>query len=144
MIVILRIFIGLIFLTSGFEKLISPYQNFLYVIQAYELFPSGMEKAAAFIVPWIELLVGLFLILGLWLEWSLKAALLVFACFIVIVGQALIRQLPLEACGCFGEWIHISPKNIIVFDSLMLLVTFYLLRHPSQVKRFSLDQAMGA
>ncbi len=144
MAVFLRIFIGLVFLISGFEKLISPYQNFLYVIQAYEIFPSGMEKAVAFIVPWIELLTGLFLILGLWLGWSLKGALVLFSCFIVIVGQALIRSLPLEACGCFGEWIHILPKNIIVFDSVMLLGTFWLLRHPAQVKRFSLDQSLKA
>lgn len=142
MAVFLRIFIGLVLLISGFEKLISPYQNFLYVIQAYEMFPSGMEKAAAFIAPWIELIAGLFLILGLWLEWSLKGALVLFACFIVIVGQALIRSLPLETCGCFGGWIHVSPKNIIVVDSLMLLIVFWLLRHPAQVKRFSLDQAL--
>ena len=44
MYVILRIVIGSIFLISGLGKLLSPYQNFLYVIQAYQLLPSWVQK----------------------------------------------------------------------------------------------------
>ncbi len=140
MAVCLRLFIGLVLLVSGFEKLISPYQNFLYVIQAYQAFPSWMETAAALAVPWVEFITGIFLVLGLCLNWSLKGAVVLFACFIMIVGQALLRHLPLEDCGCFGEAIHIPPQGIIVFDSFMLLATFWLLRHPSHVNRLSLDK----
>jgi len=137
---ILRILIGVVFLVSGFEKVLSPYQNFQYVIQAYQLFPDWMEKTIAFVVPWLELMVGVFICLGLWLELSLKGALVFFACFIIIVGQALLRHLSVDQCGCFGEAIHILPQQIIVFDSLMLLCTFWLLQYPSKVKLFSLDQ----
>ncbi|MBI3602028.1 MAG: DoxX family membrane protein [Candidatus Omnitrophica bacterium] len=140
MAVCLRLFIGLVLLVSGFEKLISPYQNFLYVIQAYQMFPSWMETAAALLVPWVELMVGIFLVLGLWLKRSLKGAVILLACFIIIVGQALLRHLPLEDCGCFGEAIHIPPQGIMVFDSLMLLSAFWLLRYPSKVKGLSLDK----
>ena len=149
MLTIIRIFIGLVLLVSGFEKLMSPYQNFLYVIQAYAMFPllpgipgwspSGLEKLAALSVPWVELMAGIFLSLGLWTDWSLKGALLLFGSFIVIVGQALLRGLPIDQCGCFGENIHILPQYIIVFDSVMLLSIFWLLRHPSKTKIFSLD-----
>ncbi len=142
MAVVLRIFIGLIFLVSGFEKVLSPYQNFMYVIQAYELFPSWMERVVAISVPWGELFVGLFLVLGLWIEISLKSALVFFASFVVVVGQALIRNLPLDQCGCFGASIHIPPKVILVFDSFMLLTTLWLLQNPSKVNRFSLDKKM--
>ena len=142
MAVCLRLFIGLVLLVSGFEKLISPYQNFLYVIQAYQMFPSWVERVAALMVPWAELLIGIFLVLGLWLAWSLKGALVLFSCFVVIVGQALLRHLPLDECGCFGEAIPISPQVIIVFDSLMLLSVFWLLRHLPQTRRLSLDQSL--
>ena len=140
MAVFLRIFIGLVLLVSGFEKLMSPYQNFLYVIQAYEMLPASLEKLAALSVPWIELLGGIFMLLGLWLNWSLKGSLLLFASFIVIVGQALLRHLPIDQCGCFGENIHIPPHYIIIFDSFMLLILFWLIRHPSKTRVFSLDQ----
>jgi uncharacterized membrane protein YphA (DoxX/SURF4 family) len=99
MYVILRIIIGGIFLVSGLGKLLSPYQNFLYVIQAYELLPSWAEVLVAQIFPWMELIVGVFVTLGLWTPWALRGALVLFGIFVVVVGQALIRNLPLESCA---------------------------------------------
>jgi uncharacterized membrane protein YphA (DoxX/SURF4 family) len=139
MAVFFRIFIGLILLGSGFEKLMSHYQNFLYVIQSYQAFPDWFEKAVAIGMPWIELLIGLFLVLGLWLNWSLKAALILFAGFIAIVAQALLRHLPIDQCGCFGEAIHILPQYIMVFDSFTLLILVWLIRQP-QTHAWSLDK----
>ena len=140
MIAYIRIFIGSILLASGIEKILSPYQNFQYVIQAYEFLPTDLEKLAALVVPWIELFVGLFLVIGLWIDLALKGALLLFGCFIVIVGQALLRGLPIDQCGCFGEMIHIKPQFIVVFDSLILLLIVYLINNPTAVTRLSLDK----
>jgi uncharacterized membrane protein YphA (DoxX/SURF4 family) len=136
---ILRVAIGSIFIVSGFGKLLSPYQNFLYVVQAYQLLPSGGEVLTAQIFPWIELITGFFVFLGLWTSWSLRGALVLFGIFVTVVGQALIRGLPLESCGCFGEWVHLKPQAVIVMDSASLLVTSLLLRNISLAKKFSLD-----
>jgi uncharacterized membrane protein YphA (DoxX/SURF4 family) len=136
---ILRIIIGSIFIVSGLGKLLSPYQNFLYVIQAYQLLPSGGEVLTAQIFPWIELITGSFVFLGLWTSWSLRAALVLFGIFVSVVGQALIRGLPLESCGCFGEWIHLKPQAVIVMDSASLLVTSLLLRNILLARKFGLD-----
>jgi len=137
--VFIRVMIGSIFLVSGVGKLISPYQNFLYVIQAYQVLPSWGEVLTAQIFPWIELIVGVFVFLGLWTSWSVRAALVLFGIFVVVVGQALIRHLPLESCGCFGGWIHFKPQTVIVLDSISLLLTFLLLRSLVLTKKFSLD-----
>jgi uncharacterized membrane protein YphA (DoxX/SURF4 family) len=136
---LLRILIGGIFVFSGLGKLLSPYQNFLYVVQAYQLLPSSGEYWVAQIFPWIEFLVGTFLLLGLWIPWALRGALLLFGTFVVVVGQALLRGLPLENCGCFGELIHLKPQIVIVLDSAGLLLTAVLLRHLPKLKKFSLD-----
>jgi uncharacterized membrane protein YphA (DoxX/SURF4 family) len=139
MYVILRIVIGGIFLVSGLGKLLGPYQNFLYVIQAYQLLPSWAEILTAQIFPWIELLIGVFLLSGLWTSWGLRGALILFGIFVVVVGQALIRDLPLENCGCFGGWIHLKPQTVIIMDSMCILLAFLLLRRLSHTKKFSLD-----
>jgi uncharacterized membrane protein YphA (DoxX/SURF4 family) len=139
MFTILRIAIGSVFLVSSLGKLLSPYQNFLYVIQAYQLLPSSGEVLAAQIFPWIELIVGVFVLLGLWTPWALRGALVLFGIFVVVVGQALLRGLPLESCGCFGEWVHLKPQTVIVMDSLSLLLSFVLLRKISLTQKFSLD-----
>ncbi|MBF0571007.1 MAG: DoxX family membrane protein [Candidatus Omnitrophica bacterium] len=136
---VLRIFIGSIFLISGLGKLFSPYQNFLYVIQSYQIFPSWAEALTARVFPSIELIVGVFVILGLWTDWGLKGAGILFGIFVIVVGQALLRGLPLESCGCFGEWIHLKPQTVIILDSLNLLLTFVLLRKFFYTKKFSLD-----
>ncbi len=141
MFALLRIAIGLILLISGLEKLISPYQNFLYAIQAYAALPGWAENLTARVMPWLEFLIGLFLTLGLWSNGALKGALMLFAVFIVVVGQALLRGLPIDQCGCFGASIHIPPKVIIVIDSAVLLLTALLLRNLKKTRAFSLDQA---
>ncbi len=137
---VLRLLIGLVFLVSGAEKIMGHYQNFLYIIQAYEVLPGWAEELTARFFPWIELFTGIFLVLGLWVPWALRSALLMFAGFIVIVGQALLRGLPLEQCGCFGELIHVPPQVIIVCDSAALLFTAFLLRHPLKARAVSLDR----
>ena len=136
---ILRIFIGSIFLVSSLGKLLAPYQNFLYVIQAYQVLPSWAEGLTAQIFPWIELLVGAFVFLGLWTPWALRGALVLFGVFVLVLGQALLRGLPLENCGCFGEWIHLKPQMVIVMDCANLLLISLLLYNMAAARKFSLD-----
>ena len=136
---LLRIAVGMILLVSGFEKVISPTQNFLYVIQAYQLLPGWAEHLTSIVMPWAEFITGLFVALGLWTERALRWVLMLFAVFIVVVGQALLRNLPLDHCGCFGSWIQVSPRQILVFDSVCLLVVVALLRYLSKARRLSLD-----
>jgi len=136
---ILRLIIGIIFLVSSLGKLLSPYQNFLYVVQAHQVLPSWGELLTAQLFPWIELIVGVFVFSGLWTPWSLRGAALLFGVFVVVVGQALLRGLPLENCGCFGEWVHLKPQMVILMDSACLLLTLFLLSRISSVKKFSLD-----
>ena len=106
MLACLRILIGLLFLFSGAEKLINPYQNFLYALQAYQVLPGWAEVAVARSFPWIELFVGIFCLLGLWCEAALNGALVLFAVFVTVIGQALLRGLDIDQCGCFGRGKH--------------------------------------
>ena len=110
------------------------------MIQGYEMFPSYLEQFSAHIVPWLEFLLGVFLVLGLWLRLTLKAQCLLTASFIVAVGQALLRHLPLEDCGCFGEAFHFPLKTIILLDSALLAVIILLFLRLPKTARFSLDR----
>ena len=138
----LRILIGLLFVVSGGEKLIWPYQNFLYVLQSYDFLPSGIDVFVARVFPWIEFVAGLLLILGLWVPQMIKMALAMFAIFILVIAQALFRHLPMDDCGCFGELISLKPQHTLVMDSFLFLSLIWALRHMKQVERFSLDRLM--
>ena len=138
--VILRILIGVMFIVSGFEKLISPYQNFLYVVQGYELFPAFLENVAAYVMPWVGLFLGAFLLLSLWVKWALRAALVLTGMFIFIVAQAIIRGLPIIECGCFGDFISVPLYGVLIFDAGIFFVIDSLMRKEGRTSVFSLDR----
>ena len=137
-----RILIGMLFIVSGGEKLIWPYQNFLYVIESYQILPGALETIVARVFPWIELFLGIFLVLGLWLSQILRGALVTSATFIVVVSQALVRQLPISECGCFGQLISLGLEKIILLDSgIFILILIMLWKFPF-VSKFSLDERL--
>ncbi len=137
---VIRILTGLLLCVSGAEKLIWPYQNFLYVVQGYQFIPSGLDVIVARVFPWIEFLAGLLLVLGLWVPHLLRVALVMFSCFILLIAQALLRKLPIEECGCFGQLISMKPQHTLVMDSLFFLGIAWALRHAKDAGRFSLDR----
>lgn len=138
--VVVRILIGILLIVSSSEKLIGPYQNFLYVVQNYQLLPGFLENVVARIFPWIELFVGVFLVLGLWLKAVLRAALVLLMIFIVVVAQALLRHLDIAECGCFGGLISVPPAKVMIFDSILLSLTGLMLFRFQRTVIFSLDQ----
>ncbi|VAX35115.1 hypothetical protein MNBD_UNCLBAC01-2108 [hydrothermal vent metagenome] len=137
---ILRILLGAFFVFSGFEKIITPYQNFLYVIQTYDFLPPSLEFFAAHTVPWIELFLGFFCLSGLWLRWSLGGIIGLLMLFILIVAQAIMRDLPITECGCFGESLSLPLPVVILFDSTLLLLTGFLLKCIGKTSKRSLDK----
>jgi uncharacterized membrane protein YphA (DoxX/SURF4 family) len=139
MFVLVRIILGLLFIVSGAEKVISPAENFFYVIEGYDVLPLWLARIVSVTFPWIELLVGLFIALGLWLRPAFYGLLLISASFIGIVGQAIIRKLPIENCGCFGNLIHLPLQGVIILDSTIFAVTLLCLFNFHKAGRFGLD-----
>ena len=137
--VCLRIILGIFFVISGSQKLIEPYQNFLYVVQSYELLSTPFEELVARTIPWIEFLLGVFLILGLWLRNVLAAFMVLTSTFMFVVGQALVRHLPITECGCFGDLISFPLPVVLTLDSSLLCLFAVLLKRLNKVSSFSLD-----
>lgn len=142
--VIFRILLGTFFILMGGSKLLAPYQNFLYVIENYQVFSPPLAELAARIVPWVEFFLGLFLILGLWLKYTLITLLALISGFLTILGQAIVRGLPIGSCGCFGEWLSVSMPVMALIDSFLGTLTLVMLFRLPQTSRFSLDHYFSA
>jgi len=138
--VILRVILGSLFVISGGEKLIGPYQNFLYVVQGYELLNPLGEEITARVIPWIELILGLFLFLGFWLPIVLRGVVLLSLTFLTVVGQAIIRDLPVSECGCFGGLISFPLKGVLMLDITILILTIILLWRIDDSAQVGLDR----
>ena len=129
--IFIRIVIGLIYVVSGAEKLLQPYENFLYIIEGYDMISHmGIQYVIAWLFPWLEYLLGGFLVLGLWTKQGLISVGIFSVMFIVAVGQAIIRKLPLTECGCFGDLFGMPLAvilfiDILILSSIILLLCFY-------------------
>jgi len=95
------IVIGAVFVVAGLAKIGDP-ETFASQVHNFRLTPIVLENLVAVILPWIELVAGTALILGMRrraASW-ICAALMIF--FTVAVAQAAARGLDFE-CGCFGK-----------------------------------------
>ncbi|MCK5581596.1 MAG: DoxX family membrane protein [Candidatus Omnitrophica bacterium] len=138
--IFLRVTIGGFFVLVSVDTLMGPFQNFLYVVQAYEIFPDIVEKGVAFIVPWVEFFLGVFLVIGLWTRNALKGLLVLVTGLIGVVSSAIIRGLPLDDCGCFGELFSVSLKGTLLIDIALFVFVGLMLVNLAKTSLLSLDQ----
>lgn len=103
-----RAVLGLVFVLAGMDKIVFP-DAFAASIEAYKLAPYAAVNLIALILPWMELLCGIFLLGGVYLRGSsaIVSSLLVFFIFAVI--SAMMRELKID-CGCFGKE-HAAPVS---------------------------------
>lgn len=95
-----RIILGLIFMTAGAEKISDP-ESFAVAIENYRLFPVITINLIALTLPWLEFVIGLFLIFGIYVKENVFIINVLLVLFIIFVLSAFLRGLDIE-CGCFG------------------------------------------
>lgn len=135
---LIRIVIGMVYLISGGQKLVEPVENFIYVIESYKIIDNEvLVQWIGWSFPWLEYILGGFLIIGLWLRLAVIGILLLNISFIFVVSQALIRDLPLRECGCFGDlmgsplYVTLGLDILTVIGLIMLFMNFNYLRNMS-------------
>ena len=121
----LRVLLGAVFVVSGFQKLISPYQNFAAVVEKFELLKGPALSLFAQALPWAEFVAGVFFVLGFWENISLFILWGMNAAFIGVLISALARKLPLDSCGCFGDAMKLSLPQMLSLD--IFLCSMFLL-----------------
>jgi putative oxidoreductase len=97
---VVRWFLGLVFIIAGIEKIAQP-ELYAISIEAYKLLPLFSVNIFALVVPWVELICGVFLLGGVCLRGSALMLIVLLAVFIVAIAAALMRGLQID-CGCFG------------------------------------------
>ncbi len=98
---ICQIAIGLIFVVAAVAK-IADLPTFAREIHNYRLAPVWSENLLAMTLPWVELLAGLALVVGLRRRAGAVIALALMLVFTAAVGAAWARGLDFQ-CGCFGK-----------------------------------------
>ena len=97
---VIRILMGGIFLIAGLAKIADPVR-FMLTLREFDVFPRVIVPFLAVYLPWLELLLGLSLVLGLLYRTS--ALMLAFLNFLFMLAiLAVISRGIVVDCGCFG------------------------------------------
>lgn len=95
----IRLLLGGLFLAAGLSKLGAPLQTLATVYSYQIVIPDWVANTVAHTLPWMEILLGLGLLAGLWLPVTVGWTAAVLAMFTVLTAQAWWRELPID-CGC--------------------------------------------
>ena len=98
LILLIRFFLGLVFIYASYDKILDP-EKFARDIANYHIIPFGLENSIAIILPWLELLIGMGIILGIFLDGSVVLSGSFLILFIFMIFQAMMRGFNIE-CGC--------------------------------------------
>jgi uncharacterized membrane protein YphA (DoxX/SURF4 family) len=123
-----RLFLGGIFVYASYDKILHPVP-FAEIVYNYQILPDILVNLAALFLPWIELLVGLSLILGLWLPGAILISNLLLLIFFSTLVFNLARGLDID-CGCFTASVGPSSGGHMLWylfrDGFFLLVGLFL------------------
>jgi uncharacterized membrane protein YphA (DoxX/SURF4 family) len=96
-----RFILGVILIWASVYKIEDPVA-FAKIVHNYHVFPVFLENLIALIVPWLELILGVCLLFGVFLDGVSYLSIAIFILFIVILSQAYLRGIDLH-CGCFSS-----------------------------------------
>jgi uncharacterized membrane protein YphA (DoxX/SURF4 family) len=123
-----QIALGVFFVAAALPKIVDP-PSFAHMIYNYRIVPGALVNLMALVMPWVELLSGLALILGIWKEGARTLVAAMLAVFIVAISINLARGNAID-CGCFdvsaagksrAERLA-DMKFVILRDAAMLLM----------------------
>lgn len=95
-----RLVLGGALLLAGGLKIGKPTGS-ARAVQAYDVMPFEMAKWVGYALPYIEVILGALLVLGLFTRVSAALGAALMVVFVIGIAQAWARGLTID-CGCFG------------------------------------------
>ncbi len=130
---LVRLGLGAVWLLSGVPKAMNPRET-IVAVRAYDLLPESLVEPVAAVLPFLEIALGLLLILGLATRLAAVLSAVVLVIFIGGVISAAARGLSID-CGCFGGGGTIAPGETayaaeIIRDVGFLALAAFLIWRP--------------
>ena len=135
-----RFLLGSIFIAASIGKLQHP-AAFVTLVTSYNVLPYELAAIYGLLAPWLELIIGSLLILGLFTRFASGLSVPLIISFIIASSHKLLVGAAGE-CGCFGAVMPLSLSQSLYMDALMLLVAVPLILY--KVKLFSIGHWLAA
>jgi uncharacterized membrane protein YphA (DoxX/SURF4 family) len=127
-----RFILGFVFIYASIDKILHPGQ-FAEIIHNYQILPDLLINPTAIVLPWLELILGAFLLVGIWLPGAVFLTNLLLAVFLGAMVFNLARGLDIH-CGCFSTTVDLGDAAApmvwyVIRDSLFIIPGIFLLWH---------------
>ena len=128
---VIRVILGVIFIYASYDKILHP-KAFAEVVYNYQILPDKLINLTAIFLPWFEIMIGVFLIVGFWMPGTVIWCNTLLVIYIGALGFNLARGLDIN-CGCFSttKGGSVSIEHILwdaVFLSLSIYLSFFVFR----------------
>lgn len=126
----IRWILGFTFIAASIHKIADP-AMFAKTIYGYDLFPHITINFIAIVLPFIELLTGLFLVLNIYSKSAATLAGIMLVAFILAISINMARGHEFD-CGCFSfgsEDSSTGTKSLLIRDIFLLVLCIFLLRY---------------
>lgn len=134
-----RVIVGALFVLAGATK-VGHFNDLAAAIAGFRILPESIIAPLAVILPFFEIGLGAYLLLGLFTRTAAWIAAIQLAIYAGAIASAVVRHIPAN-CGCFGpqdqataDWPHVAVD--IALAGICLLLAR---RAPGM---FSLDKRM--
>ena len=136
-----RLILGVVLLVAGALKVPNLPKSAM-AVRAYEMLPIPIANFLGYTLPWIEIGLGLLLIVGVTVKISGALGGLTMLAFIIAIAQAWARGLSID-CGCFGGGGTIDPEDTkylseIIRDIGLMALGIFLYLYPKG--RFAIEK----
>jgi len=121
LLLLFRVIVGGVFIWAGALKIADPL-GFAQSIKNYQVVSPPLALLIAVVLPWVEVLSGAFLIIGVFKRSSALLISLLLIGFIGLVAFALARGID-TSCGCFGSLSRRADLSLILTDAVLLVFT---------------------
>ena len=126
---VIKLTLGITFIYSSYHKIADP-AEFAKILYGYAIFPGGSINILAITIPFVELIAGFSLILGMFPKSALLIINGLLLVFILMIGFNLLRGHQFD-CGCFvfsSQPHTLSNVYLLIRDFLLLISGIYLLK----------------
>jgi len=138
--IILRFFLGAIFIYASYDKIINP-SEFAKAIKNYDMLPVALINIPAIFIPYLEFFSGVLLIIGVFKRGSSMLIIVMLVFFLIGLFQAYVRGLDIN-CGCFSLENANSSSDILVriFEDVLMLIAAILIYIGSAVNKSKINE----
>ena len=118
----MRLLLGVIFIAASVDKIAHP-AEFARIVQNYQILPDRLINIVAVVLPWLEAILGTFILCGWWLPGATTLANLLLIVFLGALASAVARGIDVH-CGCFSSQASGPPNTSWYFarDLIFLLL----------------------